>query len=73
MFNTVAEETVNFVSDVVKALDEKAETVSMLFKHQENEFFNICDRISENTNTIGGSLKNRSPLLNKAPTGSSPA
>ncbi len=56
-FNAVAEETVSFAADVVKVLDEKADNISMMFKNQENEFFNICSRISENTNTIGNVLK----------------
>lgn len=66
MLNSVAENTVGYVSDVVRALDEKAEAINLLFKHQENEFFNICDRISENTNNIGSSLKNQVSVIEQS-------
>ena len=63
ILNSVAENTVGYVSDVVQALDEKAETINLLFKHQENEFFDICDRIAENTSNIGSSLKKQVAVI----------
>ncbi len=57
LLNSVAENTVGYISEVVQALDEKAETINVLFKHQENEFFNICEKLSDNTNAIGANLK----------------
>lgn len=66
LLNSVAENTVGYVSDVVQALDEKAEAINLLFKHQENEFFDICDRISENTNNIGGSLKKQVSVIEQS-------
>lgn len=66
ILNSAAENTVGYVSDVVRALDEKAEAINLLFKHQENEFFDICDRISENTNNIGNSLKNQVAVIEQS-------
>lgn len=57
LLNSVAENTVGYVSDVVKALDEKAENINLLFKHQQDEFFDVCGKISENTANIGNTLK----------------
>ena len=36
----------------IAAWNEKAEAINQLFNHQENEFFEICDKITENTNNI---------------------
>lgn len=66
LLNSVAENTVGYVSDVVQALDEKAEAIHLLFKHQENEFFEICDKISDNTTNIGGSLKKQVSIIEQS-------
>lgn len=66
LLNSVAENTVGYVSDVVQALDEKAEAIHLLFKHQENEFFEICDKLSENTSNIGGSLKKQVSVIEQS-------
>lgn len=44
-------------------MDEKAEAINQLFNHQENEFFDICDKITENTNNIGSSLKKQVSVI----------
>ena len=66
LLNSVAENTVGYVSDVVQALDEKAAAINILFKHQENEFFDMCDRISENTGNIGSSLKKQVAVIEQS-------
>lgn len=57
LLNSVAENTVGYVSDVVQALDEKAENINLLFKHQQNEFLEVCDKISAHTDNMKAALK----------------
>lgn len=57
LLNSVAENTVGYVSDVVQALDEKAENINLLFKHQQSEFLDICDKISTHTDHVSEALK----------------
>ena len=57
LLNSVAENTIGYVSDVVQALDDKAEAINLLFKYQENVFFDVCDKLNENTINIGSTLK----------------
>lgn len=62
----IAEATVKYVADVVQAMDEKAENISLLFKQQENEFFNICDRLTENTDNMGNTLKKQVSVIEQS-------
>ena len=57
LLNSVAENTVGYVSDVVQALDEKAENINLLFKHQQSEFLDVCNKISAHTDALSASLK----------------
>lgn len=61
--NEITETTVKHVADVVQLLDEKAENINLLFKQQENEFFNICDRMVENTDNMGNTLKKQVAVI----------
>ncbi len=64
--NKAAEATIKHVADVVQTLDEKAENISLLFKQQENEFFNICDRLTENTDNMGNTLKKQVSIIEQS-------
>lgn len=59
VLNSVAENTVGYVSDVVQALDEKAENINLLFKHQQDELLEICDKISAHTDKVSAALKDQ--------------
>lgn len=59
----VTDNTIRHVADMVQVMDEKAEAINQLFNHQENEFFEICDKITENTNNIGSSLKKQVSVI----------
>lgn len=60
---TVTDNTLQHVVNMVQVMDEKAEAINQLFNHQENEFFDICDKITENTNNIGSSLKKQVSVI----------
>ena len=50
-------------STAENTLDEKAEAINILFKNQQDEFYAICDKLSDNTGNIGNTLKNQITLL----------
>lgn len=66
LLQSVTENTLSHVTGVVQVMDEKAEAINQLFNHQENEFFEICDKISENTNNIGASLKKQVAVIEQS-------
>ena len=59
----IAESTVKYVADIVQAMDEKAENITLLFKQQENEFFNIYDQLTENTDNMANTLKKQVSVI----------
>lgn len=62
----IAQETTGYVSETVQMLDDKAEALNLLFKHQENEFFNMCDKIADNTNAMSDALKKQIAIIEQS-------
>lgn len=52
-----------YVGNVIQVLDEKAENINLIFKQQENEFTGICDRLAENTTSMGNTLKKQVSVI----------
>lgn len=65
VLRNVAENTVSYVSDVVQSLDDKAAALGFLFKQQENEFFGLCDKLSENTVSMSEALKKQIAIIDQ--------
>ena len=62
----IARDTAGYVSETVRMLDDKAEALNLLFKHQENEFFNMCDKIADNTNAMSDALKKQIAVIEQS-------
>ena len=64
--NKVTQETIKYVADMLQTMDEKAENISLLFKQQENDFFGICDRLTENTDVMGETLRKQVSVIEQS-------
>ena len=62
----IARDTAGYVSETVRMLDDKAEALNLLFKHQENEFFNMCDKIADNTNAMRKKKKKQIAVIEQS-------
>lgn len=63
IISSTAENTAAYVGNVIQVLDEKAENINLIFKQQENEFTGICDRLAENTASMGNTLKKQVSVI----------
>ena len=65
ILNNTASNTVQYVTDVIQTLDEKAETINLLFKNQQAEFVFVSDKLASETDNIANNLKKQINLLDQ--------
>ena len=47
--NEISKSAVNYINTAISGLDEKVATLTVMFKQQENNFYEYCNKVSENT------------------------
>lgn len=64
--NETARETAGYVAGLTQTLDDKAAALNLLFNKQENEFFDTCDKIAENTGVMSDALKKQINIIEQS-------
>lgn len=62
----VSRSTAEYTSGVAAGFDEKAAALNTLFKQQENEFYNFCDKIADNAESMSEALKKQVGIIEQS-------
>ncbi|MBR1948207.1 MAG: hypothetical protein IKA30_00265, partial [Alphaproteobacteria bacterium] len=55
--NEISKSAAEYINNTVSGLDEKILTLNIMFKQQENNFYEYCNKVSENTNKMADILR----------------
>lgn len=55
--NEISKSASEYINSAISGLDEKAATITIMFKQQENNFYEYCSKVSENTNKMAEILR----------------
>lgn len=62
----ISRSTAEYTANVTAGLDEKAAALNTLFKQQENEFYNFCDKIADNAESMSAALKQQVSIIEQS-------